>query len=929
MKRLQSLLLLISCLLAPLGLQAQTAGTISGRVTDAATKLPLGGVRVTLTASDTETYTGRDGFYTLLNAPAGEQTLAFSYIGYPAIAKTVVVDAGGTADGSIAFGSDVVELERFVIEGSVVGTARAINEQRAAATLTNIVAADEIGRFPDQNAAESLQRIPGVSLYRDQGEGRFVIVRGMNYTLGNVTLDGAKVASPEVGERGIALDVVPVDTLAAIEVSKVPTPDRDGEGLGGTVNIKTKSPFDSDGLHASFNGQAQYSALADAFGSKFNGVFSNLFADGKAGFLVAPTWQTRKFGSYNYEIDDGWTDEFDDDDTPVYFLQDIAFREYEIERKRYGVSSAFEFKPDDATTFYVRGTYNRFTDTENRHVTLIPFVEANNLDALSTGSATVSEMRRISRRLRMREKDQELTAFMVGGEKRVGNWTLDGNLAWSKGEEIKPAETEVRFRRSTRDGTFRYNFNDTYDVTVEQLAGASISDPASYNQFDELTVQMELGEETERGLTFNARYDFAGNQSGFIKFGGVVREKEKLSEAELTEYDVPGTFTFASLAGSTSDYPYGPRVPQISPAALRSAFFGNMADFDGEIEPEDSNFDDWISTEDVTAGYAMAGTTLGKTNLMAGTRMERTEFTTTGKELEFDASGDFVGTRAVRGSRSYTNWLPGVYLRHDATKQMVVRASWSNSIVRPSFGDSAFRRNINREDEEVTVGNPNLAVLESENLDASIEYYLPSLGLFSAAVFQKDIKNFSYETEVDADPAFPGYEITSFRNGSDGEIRGLELSYQQQLSKLPAPFDGLGVLANITLADSSANYPTRPGEEPAFIGQSDRVGNLALTYEKHGFFMRLALNFRSERLREDEPLGGDVTGDFWIDDFQQLDLTTSYRITKNIEVFAEFINLTNEPFRVFQKGGTLAPAKRFVQLEEYDWSANFGVRWKL
>lgn len=927
MKRLQSSLLFILCILSPLAALAD--GTISGRVTDGSTKLPLGGVRVTVAGSPLEAYTTRDGRYVLINVPAGEQTLTFSYVGYPAAAKTVEVDADRTTDGSFAFGADVVELDRFVIEGSIVGTARAINEQRAASTLTNIVAADEIGRFPDQNAAESLQRVPGVSLYRDQGEGRFVIVRGMNYTLGNVTLDGAKVASPEVGERGIALDVVPVDTLAAIEVAKVPTPDMDGEGLGGTVNIKTKSPFDHDGLHASANAQAQYSALADAFGSKFNGAFSNIFADGKAGFLIAPTWQVRKFGSYNYEIDDGWTDEFDGDDTPVYFLQDIAFRDYEIERKRYGASTAFEFKPDNSTTFFVRGTYNRFTDTENRHVTLIPFVEANNLDAISASSATVSEMRRFDRRLRMREKDQELTAFMVGGEKRVGNWTLDGNLAWSKGEEIKPAEVEVVFRRSTRDGTFRYNFANTYDITVEQLAGASISDPASYNQFDELTTQMELGEETERGVTFNARYDFSGPRQGYIKVGGVVREKEKLSEAEVVEYDVPGTFTFASLAGNVSEYPYGPRVPQISPGAVRAAFFGNMSAFDGELEPEDSNFDDWVSTEDVTSAYAMAGMTFGRTNIIAGTRVERTEFTTTGKELEFDASGDFTGSRAVKASRSYTYWLPGVYLRHDASKELVVRASWSNSIVRPSFGDSAYRRNINREDEEVTVGNPGLAALESENLDASIEYYLPSLGLFSVAGFQKDIKNFSYETEIDPDPAFPGYEITSFRNGSDGVIRGLELAYQQQLQMLPPPFDGLGVLANVTFADSKAKYPTRPGEQPAFIGQSDRVGNVALTYEKAGFFVRLALNFRSERLREDEPMGGDPTEDFWIDDFQQLDLTTSYRITSNVEVFAEVINLTNEPFRVFQKGGSLAPAKRFVQLEEYDWSANFGVRWKL
>ncbi|HYD82768.1 MAG TPA: TonB-dependent receptor, partial [Opitutus sp.] len=206
---------------------------------------------------------------------------------------------------------------------------------------------------------------------------------------------------------------------------------------------------------------------------------------------------------------------------------------------------------------------------------------------------------------------------------------------------------------------------------------------------------------------------------------------------------------------------------------------------------------------------------------------------------------------------------------------------------------------------------------------------LPSLGLVSAGVFYKDIENFSYETEVEADPAYPDYEVTSFRNGSKGSILGLELAYQQQFRFLPAPFDGVGLLANVTFSDSEADYPTRPGEDIRFIGQSERVGNVGLSYEKAGFFMRLALNFRSERLREDEPLGGDALTDLWVDDSAQLDLTARYRVTRNWELFAEFLNLTNEPFRVYQRGGDIGPSKRLVQFEEYDWSANFGVRWNL
>lgn len=161
----------------------------------------------------------------------------------------------------------------------------------------------------------------------------------------------------------------------------------------------------------------------------------------------------------------------------------------------------------------------------------------------------------------------------------------------------------------------------------------------------------------------------------------------------------------------------------------------------------------------------------------------------------------------------------------------------------------------------------------------------------------------------------------------DFEILRTELAWQQQLLMLPAPFDGLGFMVNTTLVDSRVTYPTRSTEKLPFVGQSDVSGNLALTYEKRRLFARLALNWRDARLREDEPIGADATSDFWIDDFAQIDLSTAYRFNRNFEIFADFVNLTNEPFRVYQRGGG-QPA-RLVQFEEYGWSASFGVRWKL
>lgn len=916
-------LVLGTSMLSGVTLFPQTGSALIGRVTDAATQLPLGGARVAVTGTGLETFTTSGGDYALIGVPAGTQTLEISYVGYGERTETVQVGAG-TTRADVAFNSGAVQMEKFVINGAAVGTARAINEQRSAEGLRNIVASDEIGNFPDQNAAEALQRIPGIALYRDQGEGRYVVVRGVNYALNSVTLNGEKLASPEEGDRGIALDVIPADALAAVEVSKVATPDMDGEGLGGQVNIRTKSPFEQSGQHASLNVEGLYSALTGEMGSKVNGSVSTVSADGKFGLLVAPTWQTRKFGSYNFEEDGYSLATSPTDGQQYYVLEAINFRDYQIERKRYGASAALEAKPSDLTNLYLRTTYNRFTDQEYRNRSVFDFTEGT-LIAADANSATFNQMRRWRRDVRLRKKDQELFAISAGGETRFGDWVADGSLAWSQGHEENPGESALRFRHNTRDGSFRYTFDGPYSVKLEQLAGGAMADPATY-AFQRIDYSDDSGDDDQFDASVNLRRELALSNPTYVKFGALYRAKTKNKEVEAYELDsAPADFTYANLSGGLSDYPYL-AVPRIDGDKASQAFFGNFSAFSGDRIFEDSELEDWESNEDVFAAYAMTSTRIGQTTLIVGLRAERTKFDTTGNRLDL-ANEVVLGRDTV--SRSYTSWLPGLHLRHDFNRRLVGRVSYTRTIARPSFGDSAAFTGINDDDAEVTQGNPGLAALESDNWDASLEYYLPSLGMVSAAAFYKRIENFSYEIEIPGGYApLPTYDLTTFRNGSDGRILGLELGYQQHLRMLPAPFDGLGLLANFTLADSEATYPTRPGEKLPFIGMSDTLGNLALTYEKGGFFARLAMNFRGKRLREDEPIGGDRYGDRYVDGFRQLDFSARYRLTRQWEVFAEWVNLTNEPFRVYFNSPS-NQGRRLTQFEEYDWSANFGVRIKL
>ncbi|MDQ8184491.1 TonB-dependent receptor [Pelagicoccus sp. SDUM812002] len=926
-------LLTILCLSASV-VYSQSA-KIVGRVTDEVVDLALGGALVQVLNSEVKSYTDDQGNFVLANVPAGERAIRVSYLGYETTETFVEVPSSGTVRADVAFSSDVVELDAFQVQGALVGTARALNSQRAADSLSNIVASDEIGNFPDQNAAESLQRIPGVALYRDQGEGRYVVLRGLNYTFTSVELDGASFAGADLGERATALDVVSSDMLSSIKVTKVPTPDMDAEGIAGKVNIKTKSPFDGDVYNSQVGLQMTYSDITGDWSHKFNGETSWISDDGNWGFLVAPSFQSREYGSHNYEVADAWSEEDSPSGGEFYFPEEVQFREYEIKRERKGVTATIEARPNDETKLYLRTNYNNFADTENRYRTILP-LEDGEITALSAESGTVENVEGVSRRLRQREKDQEVFGVIAGFEKLVGSWTLDGFAGMSKGEETRPNETSTRFERGDGDVSFNYSFTNPYDFTINQTAGPSISEAATYNEFDKLELANESGEEDSLDLALNARYDFAGDRQAYLKFGVRMRTKEKSSEIELIEFeDGPDSFSFANLAGETTSYPFL-RAPRIDAAKVNAAFFGNETSFDSERVIEDSTLDDWRSEEDILAVYGMAGWTLGKSSFIAGARFEQTDFETNGFEyLEDSETGS-----PISATRDYDNFLPSFQYRYNATENLVYRASWSNSLARPGFGDTAYRRFINDDADEMEIGNPNLETLESTNWDASVEYYLPSLGVVSAAVFYKDIENFAFEQSYErsdspeifreilgTDPAFESIEeITTFSNGSKGDIKGLELAYQQELALFGDAFKGFGVMANVTFLDSEATYPTREDENVPFIGQSDTVGNLAFTYEKGKFFSRVAMNWRSERLREDEAIGGDVFEDLYVDDFSQIDLTFRYRASDHWTFYTEVLNITDEPFRVFLKSPDGAPARN-GQVEEYGWSSNIGFRW--
>ncbi|NBC67151.1 MAG: TonB-dependent receptor plug domain-containing protein [Bacteroidetes bacterium] len=222
-------------------LYAQTAGSVTGLVTDQQTGELLPGANIMIQGTSNGTSTNADGRFSLNGIEPGSKTLVISYLGYEAQTRSVDIESNETVFLEIELVDNFVKMEGITVQGYRQGQARALNQQKTAPNIKNVVAADLIGRFPDQNAAEALRRVPAVSVQRDQGEARYVQIRGTNPNLSNISINGEQIPSPEGDVRYAALDMIPSDVLSSIEVTKAITPDMDGDAIGGSVNLNTLS----------------------------------------------------------------------------------------------------------------------------------------------------------------------------------------------------------------------------------------------------------------------------------------------------------------------------------------------------------------------------------------------------------------------------------------------------------------------------------------------------------------------------------------------------------------------------------------------------------------------------------------------------------------------------------------------------------------
>lgn len=901
----------------PLLLSAQsTDGIIVGRITDASTTTPLPGATIRIEGTKLGAISNRNGEYRITNVPAGNHTLQVEYLGYATMSATVDVNSGSVLTQSFSLIDDIAVNDTVHVRAIRQGQARALNQQKNADNIVNIVAADQIGRFPDPNTAEAIQRIPGVSLQRDQGEGRYVQLRGSDPRLTNVTINGDQIPAPEGDIRYAALDVIPADQLASIEVNKAITPDMDADGIGGSINLTTKEAYsESTILKGTVAGG--YNNIVG--GANFQGALTygkRTGDQGQFGYLFSGSYYRTNRGSENNEFE--WGDEeFNGNEEDV--LQNLEFRDYVITRDRLGLSGTIDFKPGPQSSIWLRGIYNRFGDSEHRSRLRLRFDEGEYDSPTQTTGAAVE------RELKDRYEVQDIYSAQLGGKAALlGMGTVEGSVSYSYAQESEPNRRDITFALEGVD--LSYGLADPSFPTFSVTNGVDINDPSGF-EFEDVVVHDNLttDQNTTANLDFTFPFSLGENQAS-VQFGGKFRMKEKERVNNIRVFDDFDGESFTLDQVATDEgldaildgrYEIG-RSPD--PEKVEDFYNANTDKFGEDVEGtrEETDPTNYNATEQTIAGYAMARGEFGKFSTLVGARYEQINIEYTGNEVIFNEDGDYEITNKIIGSNDYGKLFPMVHLRYELADRTNLRAAWTNSQARPNYYDLTPYRVVKREDEEILFGNPLLEPTTAMNFDLMAEHYFPSVGVLSGGFFYKGLENYIYlSTSELTSGSFEGYEGTQPVNGETATILGVELNWQQQLSFLPGPLDGLGIYANYTYTNSEAELAGRD-EKITLPGQAEHVGNVALSYEKYGFSGRVALNFSGAFISE---VGEEAADDIYYDEHVQLDVSLSQRITENIRVFADLINLTDAPLRYYQ-----GVSDRPIAQEYYSWWSHIGVR---
>jgi len=938
------------CIVFFLAASCLSAATLSGTITDSQTGKFLPGANVMLEGTNYGSASDRTGEYRIVNVPPGEYVIKVNYIGYEPFSQDIGVTASGDLNRfNFSLVACDIGLEEVVISVLRSGQAKALSQQKSSEKIVNVISTEQIEKFPDPNAAEALSRLPGVSVQKDHGEGRYVIIRGTPANLSSTQLNGTNLPSPEDDNRNVSLDVIPSDLLAGIEVSKALTPDMDADAIGGSVNLISKTAFDFDKriIKADFTGG--YKPLRGSTGEKATFTFADTYMGGKLGVLIGGSYNNDNRGTDNVEMDWGDAYEFvtnnvdefevDEDDitdtTWIYeveetdgkVLNELALAYYDVQRQRVGLSVALDYKLNDNSTFFVKFLNNNYKDVEAKQVLTLRLDKSVDEEEPGTGWSDPNTITgaRIERELKDRTSVSTIQSIVLGGIHHFNAFDLDYSLSQASAAETREPSRNTVFTAKGFD--FTTDISDVDYPTYAVTNGMDLNDPGEY-EFDEM--EFKDGEATEdkdltAALNFKMPYTL-GNIVGSFKAGAKLRDKAKSSDKTkelLYSWEGDDDLTMEGLTTSLDganllDGHYAHEMG-IDNDKYNNFWEGN-SNFESEPGLEANYYETWDAKETITAGYGMTTLKMDKITLLAGARFEMTsnEYNGWTGDLAKVEDGEEEMVKAS-DAYDYTNFLPMMHLRYDVNEKLIIRTAFTQSISRPDYITLVPYQKF--DDGELEKGNPGLIPTTATNFDLMVEYYIGKLGILSAGFYSKTLADYIYNKVDEPEGMMFGdeevEEVIYAVNGDNATLSGFEVQWNQQLTFLPGMLSGLGLYTNYTYTTSEAIYYDR--EATTLPGQAKHVGNVAVSFEAGDFTARASMNFHGKFIEE---IGGDVDEDVYYADNAQTDLSFTYDLNSGVVLYADIVNLNNSPL-LFYQGDETKPIQRELYYQGYRVGAKF------
>jgi TonB-dependent receptor len=926
---------------------ADQNGRISGVITDADTHEPLAGANVVLEGTALGAATDVDGVYLITNVPVGTYQLKVMYIGYGEVSVPVDVTADQSTRTDVELKLQVFEGETVEVTAQLEGQARAINQQLSANTIVNVVSSDKIQELPDQNAAESLGRLPGIAVQRDAGEGQKIIIRGLAPKYNLITVNGERIPSTDPTDRSVDLSMISSEMLAGIEVYKALTPDKDGDAIGGTVNFVVKKA--PEGLKGDFRIQGGYNDLVRDYGVyKATASISNRFLNNKLGILA--TGSIQRANRSSDAIDAGYTPEgvTSTGETIIKTLQ-LNLNDRLETRDRYGASLTLDY------------------DIPDGNILLNSFWGRTDRDEILRRRRYNVEAWRSEYTMRDRQMQTDIWTNSLSGSHSFGDFLVDWSGAYSVSKLNMPFSHYARFFEL---GAFNADLEENKGPTYIP-AGATNNLDDTFFKHSYFDQQSNTDQDLSAQLDLKYPFTLSTMFAGYIKFGGKYRSKSR----EVDNYEIwsnhfginylgaespPGTWDLTSLDKvRISNF--------IDPGFKADNFLNGQYEFGLGLDVDKLNdffytyrnyilddgtplyirnplvdIDDYKAGEKIMAAYVMPEIKFGTlASFIPGFRYERTsnDYSSiygTPRVSEDDQS--IIGLTDTTGQSTREHFLPMFLLRVKPLDWFDVRLTATKSLSRPDY--FSLVPYLKRDDDNriIEEGNPELRSAVAWNYDVYLSFY-NTYGLFTVGGFYKDIVDVSYtRTTTIKDGYWKNWKLTSPVNSEyNSTVKGFEIEIQTNLRLLPSPFDGIVFYANYSRIFSETFFPVeriigrtgpplfqpiysdtvREGKMP---GQTDHLLNFSIGYEKGGFSGRLSLFVQPKSLAT---IGEFEATDTYTSNYSRWDLAIQQKIGFGLSLYADFLNISNRP------EGSYYGSEKFPLTQEYfGWYADFGIRYR-